>query len=159
MDEKQRGSRGQEYYNSFFNPHLIKEDFIRQKKCISLLLSLVMIFSLTSPAFAASSDTSAPVRISRSAVEEIHGDTKVMTEAEAVRAANLIAEKENLEALSTSSISSERSAVAASARIATDDIVIFDTDAYFESDYDQYIEMAASVAGVIFEDVFEKLPY
>lgn len=205
---------------------------MKQKRFIALLLSIIMIYSLASPALAVSSAPSESLRISRSAVEDIHGSTKVMTEAEATRAANLIAERENLEALSTASISSEVSDSLVAAQIATiddelealgavsltvediynlhgltygapdvpndtnyvhfygltahigtydvycivanstgfsqsklsvpfykaDDIVVFDTDAYFESDFDQYIEMAASFAGVVFEEAFEKLP-
>lgn len=202
---------------------------MKAKRLVSLMFSFVMVCSLVSPALAVSLEAPESLRISRTAVENIHGSNNAMTESEAIRATNLIAEKETLEVLSAVSISSRNSAVE---RIATiedelnalgavpltiediyelhglaynapdvpddtnyvhfygmtthignydvysivasstgfaqtdlsvpfykaDDIVIFDTDAYFESEFRQYIEMGASVAGVIFDEVFEKLP-
>ncbi len=204
------------------------------KKFLSSLLCFVMIFSMYTPALAASNSPS-PTRINRAAVDKIHGNAPVMTESEAIRAADLIAEKETLVASSSSSLASRKSAPASTvARISSidselealgavpltiediyalhgltyvpgapdvpgdtnyvhfygintyignydvysivagstgfsqtdlnvpfykaDDIVIFDKDAYAQSTFSQYIDMAASVAGVVFEDVFEKAP-
>lgn len=67
------------------------------KRFFSISLSICLIIACTVPAFASNKTSSDPIRISRDAVEKIHS-AAAMSEAESVRAVNLISEKTALEA-------------------------------------------------------------
>ncbi len=84
------------------------------KKFLSLLLSSVMVLSMTAITFATEnkidSADNQPIRVSRTALDEIRENTRVMSEAESKRAIELINEKANAERLNNTPMTRSNSA-------------------------------------------------